>query len=309
MDTIDAMRAFVAVAKEGSFTAAARRLGKSTKLISNHVAWLEGQHDVQLFNRTTRSVMLTDAGRDYLLRCEPILDQVDELSDLAQKNRRELRGPIRMTAPTSFGSQRLPAALAAFMHLHSSVEVELILNDSHVALVEEGYDLAVRIGTPTDSTLMMKRLCPMPLITCAAPEYLARSGVPAEPADLAAHSCLLGKYFNVLSDWTYQKSGQVQSVRVSGRLMSNSPSAGAALAAQGIGIARLPLYVVQPYLKDGRLVHLLPDYEAKEYGVMALYPANRHLTARVRALIDHLADYFGPGGAGRITLDELATAE
>lgn len=293
MDKIDTMRAFAAVAQEGSFTVAAHKLGISTRLVSKYVAQLEGRLEVQLLSRTTRSVSLTDVGRAYLQRCRPLLEQFDELDAAVQERHAALSGPIRMTAPTGFGAMQLPGALCPFMALHPKVTIELRLSDARIALVEEGMDLAVRIGTLQDSTLVARKLADMPLVVCASPEYLASAGSPDHPAALATHDCLVDENQIDATTWRFRKEGKEEAVRVNGRCLANSPLALAALATGGTGIARCPQYVVESALADGRLTALFQDYSAGVLGLYAVYPPNRHLTARVRALIDHLADAFG----------------
>lgn len=295
MDTIETMRAFLAVAREGSFTAAGKRLGLSTKLVSKYVAQLETRLSTQLFNRTTRSVSLTDVGVAYLERCRPLVEQIDELEDLVKERQSALAGPIRMTAPTGFGSNNLTQALAPFLRAHPQVDIELKLSDSRVALVEEGFDLAVRIGDLRDSTLIARKLSDMPLIVCASPDYLAEHERPGDPMALATHNCLIDNNPADANVWRFRNGDRDLVVKVAGVFRANAPAAIANMAIAGLGIARCPHYVVARRLEEGSLEHLFQDYETENYGLYALYPPNRHLTARVRALIDHLAQHFRSG--------------
>jgi DNA-binding transcriptional LysR family regulator len=292
MDKIETMRAFMAVAQEGSFTAAARRLGLSTKLVSKYVAQLEAKLSTQLFNRTTRSVALTSVGTAYLERCRPILEQIDELEDLVQERQTSLAGPIRITAPTGFGSTNLTEALVPFMQANREVEIELRLSDNRVALVEEGFDLAIRVGTLRDSTLIAKKLGDMPLIICASPRYLSAHGRPSNPMALATHNCLIDENHSDATAWRFRSDSRESVVKVAGTFHTNSPAAIARLAVGGLGIARCPRYVVAADLMERKLEQLFPDYATDGFGLYALYPPNRHLTARVRSLIDHLAIRF-----------------
>lgn len=294
IDKIETMRAFTAVAQEGSFTAAARRLGMSTKLASKYVQRLEAGLETQLFNRTTRSVTLTDVGTAYLQRCRPILEQVDELESLVRERQTSLAGPIRITAPTMFGSTKLTQALIPFMLAHREVEVDLKLSDSRVALVEEGFDVAIRVGALRDSTLIVRKLANMPLIVCAAPAYLDKHGRPDNPKALATHDCLVDENQSDATVWRFHSGHGDVAVKIAGTLRANSPGAIAQMAVGGLGIARSPRYVVEAALKDGRLEQQLSGFMTDEFGLYALYPPNRHLTARVRALIDHLAQHLGP---------------
>lgn len=293
MDRVETMRAFLAVAQEGSFTGAGRRLGLSTKLVSKYVQALEAQLQTRLFNRTTRSVSLTDVGTAYIERCRQILEQIDELDALVREKQTSLAGPIRLTAPTGFGSTRLTQALIPFLREHGDIELDMKLTDNRVALVEEGLDLAIRIGALRDSTLIARKLSDMPLIVCASPDYLDRHGRPQDPRALSTHNCLVDGNQAELFVWRFWRSGQEHVARLNGALRANSPAAVAQMALGGLGIARSPKYVVEAALEDGRLERVLPGYETDVFGLYALYPPNRHLTRRVRALIDHLATEFG----------------
>lgn len=292
MDTVDTMRAFLAVAQEGSFTAAGKRLGISTRLVSKYVAQLESRLSTQLFNRTTRSVSLTDVGVAYLKRCRPIIEQIDELDDLVQERQSALSGPIRITAPTGFGSNNLTQVLAPFMQAHPKVDIELKLSDYRVALVEEGFDLAVRVGMLRDSTLIAKKLADMPLIVCASPDYLTERGRPGDPMALATHKCLIDENPVNATAWRFRTGPRDFVVKVAGAFHANAPAAIANMAIAGLGIARCPHYAVASYLENGSLEQLFAEYETENFGLYALYPPNRHLTARVRALIDHMAKQF-----------------
>lgn len=288
MDKIETMRAFALVAQEGSFTGAARRLGVSTKLVSKYVQRLEDQLETRLFNRTTRSVSLTDIGTVYLEQCRPIVEQIDELDLLVKERQSTLAGPIRITAPTGFGSTKLTEALIPFLQAHRAVEVELVLSDRRIAVVEEGFDLAIRIGALRDSTLIAKKLSDMPLVICASPAYLDAHGRPPTPRELATHDCLIEDNQSDPTAWQFHKGEHSMTVKISSVFRANSPGAVARMAVGGLGIARLPRYTVEEMLADNRLETVLPDCAIDMFGLYALYPPNRHLTRRVRALIDHL---------------------
>lgn len=251
---------------------------------------------MQLFNRTTRSVALTDSGQVYLERCAVLLEQFDELDALVQDRQAALRGPIRLTAPTGFGSTRLITPLRDFMAQHPEVVLDFRLTDTRVALIEEGLDLAIRIGALRDSTLIARKLSDMPLVICAAPDYLAQHGTPDHPRALSAHHCLINDARDMPTSWTFHKAGRSHVVTVSGRFHANAPAAVAGMAIGALGIGICPLYTVEAALHDGRLIRLFKDYRTTEMGLYALYPPNRHLTARVRALIDHLVAAFSGGG-------------
>lgn len=295
MDRIDTLRAFLAVAQEGSFTGAARRLGLSVKLVSKRVAALETRLGAQLFARTTRSVSLTDAGRACRDRASPLVEQFDEFDDALRDRQGALAGTIRITAPTGFGSRRLPAALAPFLAAHPQVEAQLSLTNARVDLAAEGFDLAIRVGAPGDTSMIGRRLAAMPYIVCAAPSYLARAGAPSRPADLAGHDCLIDENAAEPAVWRFRPAagGEETAIRVAGRIRANAPAPLADFALAGLGVARSPAYVVAEAVAASRLTALLPAFATGDAALYALYPPNRHLPTRVRTLIDHLAAHFG----------------
>ena len=292
MDIIEGMRTFAAVAAEQSFTAGAKRVGISTKLASKYVGQLETRLNAQLLYRTTRSVTLTETGAAYFDRCLPLLEQFDELEGLVQDRQTDLAGRIRITAPTGFGSSQLVRLLQPFQVAHPQVAIELHLSDHHVSVIDEGFDLAIRFGNLKDSSLVARKLMDMRIVCCASPDYLAEHGMPADPAALAVHNCLLQTTVNAFAAWEFRGPDGVYSVPVSGNFRANSPLAVAHMAADGLGVGRVPLYTARPFLAADRLQLIFEDQEAKVLGLYAVYPPSRHLTARIRALIDHLAAQF-----------------
>ncbi|MEP2718427.1 LysR family transcriptional regulator [Pseudophaeobacter sp.] len=292
MDTLDCMRTFVAVAAQHSFTGGARQIGISTKLASKYVARLEERLGAQLFNRTTRSVTLTDTGQAYLERCIPLLDQIDEMEGVIQERQSELAGPIRLTAPTGFGSRELVQAIMPFQERHPKVQIEMLLSDYHAPIVEEGIDLAIRFGKLQDSTLVARKLCDMRLVLVASPDYLARHGTPGHPKALATHKCLLLQSSAQPDLWRFQDAAGEITVPVTSSFRANSPRAVAYMAAGGQGIARCPYYTVRSFIEAGELELLFADREDAPLPLYVVYPPSRHLTARIRALIDHLAEWF-----------------
>ena len=292
MDTIAGMKTFAAVAAHESFTEGARQVGISTKLASKYVGQLEERLNAQLFNRTTRSVTLTDTGRSYYDRCLPLIEQFDELEGLVQQRQTDLAGRVRITAPTGYGSSQLVHLLQPFQAANPKVSVELHLSDSHVSLIEEGHDLAIRFGTLKDSSLVARKLVDMRLVCCASPDYLTKYGHPQEPAALTTHNCLLQSSTSLTDHWEFKGRRGPYTVPVSGNFRANSPLAVANMAADGLGIGRVPLYTAQPFLDSDRLQLIFEAEEAKVLGLYAVYPPSRHLTARIRAVIDHLAALF-----------------
>jgi DNA-binding transcriptional LysR family regulator len=301
MDKIDRMRAFALVAKNASFTIAAQRMGRSARLVSKYVADLENALGVQLLNRTTRSVSLTDAGATYLTLCEPLLDGFDELEERVRHDQTSLRGAIHISAPTGFGALRLTPSLAKFGAKHPNVELNLQFSDRRVSIIEEGFDLAIRIGPMRDSSLKVRQLGRMPLVVCASTAYLEQAGTPNHPRALATHECILDGNMTEPTVWRFNINGQEEAVSVSGRFRMNAPAAAARLAATGAAIARCPAYTVADALRSGDLVELFAEHRVSPYTVAALFPQNRHLSTRVRALIDHLS------GDGALCSDSVAT--
>ena len=292
MDTVDGMRTFVAVARQQSFTDGAMLLGISTKLASKYVRQLETRLGAQLLNRTTRSVTLTETGRAYLNRCVPLLDQFDELEGLVQTRQSELAGAIRITAPTGFGSTRLVEAMRTFQLANPNVVIDLHLSDQYVGVVEEGFDLAIRFGSLKDSSLIARKLMSMREVVFASPQYLEEHGAPSHPNELSTHNCLLTNLYSDVIYWNFNVDGEQISLPVSGSFYANAPRAIVQAALGGLGIGKSPLYVVEDFLASGELVCLFEEQETTKINLHAVYPPGRHLTARIRALIDHLVEVF-----------------
>jgi DNA-binding transcriptional LysR family regulator len=296
MDRFQSLRAFVAVVNAGSFARAAERLGLSRAMMSKHVQQLEDRLGARLLQRTTRRLSLTEAGRAFHARAERLLADLEEAETAVASEGAAPRGTLRISAPVSFGARWVAPALAEFLAAHDGLAGELVLNDRIVDLVEEGFDLAIRIARLTDSSLIARRLAVSRFALVAAPGYLARAGAPRAPADLAKHNCLGYAYAATGDTWKFvrQGGGASASVRVRGTLTANNGDALAAAARQGLGVAVLPTFQVGDDLRQGTLTCLLEGWEPEALGVHAVYPQNRHLSAKVRAFVDFLAERFGP---------------
>jgi DNA-binding transcriptional LysR family regulator len=292
MDVIDCMRTFVAVADTGSFTRAADKLNLSRALTSKYVMQLEERLSVQLLNRTTRSVSLTDSGRAYLEPCRRLLEEFDDLETMTLDRNALPRGHIRLTAPLTIGETYLPDMIADFTALYPDVSLDLVLSDRFVNLVDEGFDLAIRSGELEDSSLVARRMASMSLIACAAPDYLATHGEPARPEDLLNHTCVIDMNHRSGARWPFIVNGRQVRIEVQGPISVNSAIAVRALVIKGRGIGLCPSFVVNEDIKAGRLVRLLPGFERESFGVFALYPQSRHLAPKIRLLIDFLAQQF-----------------
>ena len=292
MDRFRAIRAFVQVVESESFVKAAERLDLSTTAVSRQVAELEGHLQTRLLQRTTRRISLTETGRSFYERCGQILAELDEAEREAQQELAEPRGTIRLTASINFGTRQLPPAIATFLTRHAHVRFDVSLSDRIVDIIEEGFDLAIRIGAMGVENLVARKLGETRLVTCASPEYIARHGAPRSPDELSRHNCLTYEYA-VRNVWTYRdKSGREHTVRVSGSLNSNNGDLNAAVGAQGAGIAFEPDFMVGSYVKTGALVPLLEDFQAPISPIYAVYPSRRFLPAKIRAFVDFLVERF-----------------
>jgi DNA-binding transcriptional LysR family regulator len=295
LDRITSMQVFVRVAAMGSLSAAARALSMSQTMATKHVGAIEERLGVKLLHRTTRRLTLTEAGRRYLESAERILAEVEEAEAATSADRLEVRGVLRVNAPVSFGFREVAPLLAEFTRLHPSITVDLGLNDRFVDLVEEGWDVAVRIGRLRDSTMVARRLAPCRLAVCGSPSYFAERGMPKTVADLTSHNCLgytLSKSLGP-DEWSFEVDGRVK-VPIKGNLRVNNGDALVTAAVGGQGLIYEPTFVVGDELRAGRLIALTLDHPPLELpGVFAIYPANRHPPAKVRAFVDLLAQRFG----------------
>lgn len=292
MDTLTGMETFIAVAKQKSFTGGAKVLGISTKLASKYVAQLESKLGAQLLNRTTRSVTVTELGSVYFDRCVAILDQYSELEGVIQTKQSELAGPIRIAAPTSFGSNELVKALDLFKKNNPRVSIDLQLSDQRVSLVEDGFDLAIRFGELEDSSLIARKLLDMSVVVFSSPEYLNRMGVPKHPDALSTHDCLIFSSSVDPMHWKFKQGRTMFAVPIKGSFRSNSPEAIVNMVLSGVGIGRVPIYLVKDYIERGEVNVLFENMQTDDFSLNAIYPPNRHLTSRIRSIIDHLVDYF-----------------
>ncbi|GEO14345.1 LysR family transcriptional regulator [Microvirga aerophila] len=295
LDRITSMQVFVRVAGLGSFSAAARSLGLSQTMVTKHIAALEGRLGVKLLHRSTRRLVLTEGGRNYLAACERILVEIEEAEASSSLDRIEPRGTLRLNVPLTFGFREIAPALAEFGRLHPALTVDLGLADRYVDLIEEGWDLAIRIGRLKDSSLVTRKLAPCRIVVCAAPSYLEAYGVPATPEDLGRHNCLGYTLPSTLSAtrWLFGHEGET-AVPVSGKLRANNGDALLAAAVAGQGIIYQPTFLVGDCLRDGSLVRVLAEHPVPEFGVHAVLPSGRQAPAKVRAFVEFLARRFAP---------------
>ncbi|MGC2856822.1 LysR family transcriptional regulator [Novispirillum sp. DQ9] len=293
MDRLSGMAVFVRVVEEGGFSAAARALGLSKSAVSKQVSALEERLGARLLNRTTRRLALTDAGTAFHERAVRILADAEEAEAAVSQLSTAPRGVLRINAPVTFGIQHLGPLLPEFMAAYPELVVEVTLNDRFVDLVEEGFDVAVRIGRLADSSLIARRLAPVRRLVVASPAYVAAHGAPETPEDLRHHACLHYTYLLRGDVWSLTGTdGRTVDVRVAGRLRANNGDVLRSALLAGLGIAYTPSFIVGRDVAEGRLVRLLPGWEDISAAVYAVHPHARLVPPKVRAFVDYLAQRF-----------------
>jgi len=295
MDKLANMKAFRAVAQTRSFAEAARRLGLATSVVSKRVKDLEGFLGAQLFVRTTRKVALTDTGFGYLDYVRQFLDDLEEVEESIRHKTAKPIGEIKLAAPLSFGVQYLGPVLAAYLAKYPDVSVKTFLSDRTTDIVEEGYDLVIRIGQLKDSSLIAKKLVSCRRIICASPAYFEKYGRPTIPKDLSKHNCL--SYTNVADGkaWSFYVDGRVIWQPVSGRFASDNGDLLCEAAISGCGITVLPTFIAGQAIKSGALEVVLKDFEEPDFAVYALHQNRHYLSAKTRTLLDFLSAHFKGG--------------
>ncbi len=294
MDRLTAMQVFVEVAGSGSFSATADKLDMSRAMVTRYVGELEQWLGARLLQRTTRSVTLTDAGENCLRRGQQMLalmENVEEETSSKGGHDGALRGQLRITCSISFAYAQLAAAVADFLKLHPQLKIDLNVSEGALNLVEARMDLAIRISAEPDPMLIGRQLAPCTSALVASPAYLAQHGVPAAPADLAAHRCLTYANFGK-SQWLLSRGTEQCQVSVGSHLSANDATALLRAALAGGGIALQPTYLASPHLADGSLQAVLPEWKLPQMAIYALYPSRKHLLAAVRALLDFLVQRF-----------------
>jgi DNA-binding transcriptional LysR family regulator len=294
-DAFNEMSVFAKVVAAGSLSAAARDLGLSTAMVSRRLAALESRLGVRLVNRTTRSLHLTDEGATYYESCARVLADIEQADTAVSAGRHDPRGTLRVALPAAFGNQYVAPLVPQFAARYPAVQLYLSLADRAVNLIEEGFDVAVRIAELlADSSLAMRKLAPNRRVVCASPEYLRRHGAPRTPEELAQHNCLIAGDFS--GSWDYKHAdGRSGSVRINGRYACDNWEVLREWAVAGLGVALKSTWDVRRHLENGSLISLLPGYSFDSgVAIYAVYPHRRHLPAKTRAFIDFLASSFGP---------------
>ncbi len=289
---LNSMAVFARVVEEQGFSAAARRLGLSKSAVSKHVAQLEDRIGARLLHRTTRRLRLTDVGAAFYERCARILAEAEEAELAVSHMSSAPRGTLRVSAPVSFGSRYLGAPIAEFARLYPELRLEIVLNDRLVDMVDEGYDVAIRIGRLADSSLIAKRLCVMPGYFVAAPSYLAVHGTPQVPADLHKHNCLLYSLATAGDIFAFRDGDRDQTMKIDGSLRANNGDLLMEAVRQGVGLAFMPAFLCGCDLRAGTVVEVLSGFRATPGAISAVYPHNRHLSVKVRVFVDFLVEHF-----------------
>jgi DNA-binding transcriptional LysR family regulator len=293
MDKFQEMQAFVAIVDKGSFVRAADTLNISKAAISRQVADLEQRLGIRLLNRTTRKLSLTDEGQLFYMRCTDLLNGLEEAESELSLRRGEPSGHLRVSAPVTFGISHLAPLWGKFLQQHPKISMEVSLSDRTVDLVEDGFDLAVRISRVPHPTFIARKLASTKMMLCASPAYLKRHGTPKQPHDIADHNVISYTYWSSKDEWEFtHANGRVEVVKTRPRLHANSGDTCVAAALQDQGIVMQPDFLVYDALCKGKLKQLMKDYQTVELGIYAIYTSRRQLSLKLRSLIDFLVDSF-----------------
>jgi DNA-binding transcriptional LysR family regulator len=290
MSKIQEMSSFVAVVDAGSFVGAARATGLSKAAVSRHVGELERRLGVRLLQRTTRRLSLTEEGRIFFERTKELLESIDEAESELTRRTGAARGLIRVNAPLTFGALHLAPLWGPFADAHSQVSLDITLSDRVVDVVDEGYDLAIRITRMPESTLVTRKLTSTRMMLCASPAYLERHGTPTHPRELVGHAVISYTYWSTRDEWQFTGPEGAVAVRIDARIHTNNGDTCRRAALADHGIILQPDFLVGADVRRGDLVELMPAYRSIEIGIYAVYPSRKHLSVKTRRLIDYLAD-------------------
>ncbi|MCA1969760.1 MAG: LysR family transcriptional regulator [Rhizobium sp.] len=297
MDTLTRIRAFIDVVEAEGFSAAARKTGRSKALLSKYVRELEDELGALLLNRTTRQFSMTEAGHTYYRSATEILKEIDSLADLVRENITDLKGKLKITVPRTFIDAEVGQSLIDFATENPDLSLEIVAEDRFVDLVEEGFDLAIRITKLDDSALIAKKLSDFRVYACATPAFVEMHGPLGHPQDLSRVAFLVDTNSRAHNTVRFvDPQGGAISVAVSGPIEVNSPLATLRAARAGLGVAMIPDFIARPYIETGELVSLFDDYLPKDRGIYAVYPHRRYLPAKVRAFVDYLHAWFRQKG-------------
>ena len=293
MDRFENMQAFVRVVEAGSISGAADRMGVAKSVVSRRLRELEAHLGAELFHRTTRQMNLTDTGRAFYQQSVRILADVLEAEHATSQSHGALKGSLKVALPLSFGLMHLGSAINEFLQAHPDIEFDLDFNDRQVDLLAEGFDLAIRIASLADSSLIARRLAPIQAVMCASPAYLERMGTPQSPAELINHRCLVYNLISNYEHWNLRDAeGQWIKTKITPYLKASNGEFLRDAALAGLGIVLMPTFIVYQEIASGRLIPLLPGYQYAQLAAYAIYPQTRHLSQRVRAFVDFLVKRF-----------------
>jgi DNA-binding transcriptional LysR family regulator len=292
MDRLKEMQTFTAVVEAGSFVRAAEELGMSKAAVSRYVADLETRLGVRLLHRTTRKLSLTEEGSVFNIRCRELLSGVEEAEAEVTSRAGAAQGLLRVNVPVTFGIQHLASLWGKFHTQHPQVRLDVTLSDRIVDVVEEGYDLAIRIAELPSSSLISKRLAKTRIVLCASPEYLATHGTPSHPAELNDHATIAYSYWSTKDAWLFEGPEGPVNITIKPWVQTNNGDTCRAIALANQGIILHPTFLIGDDLAAGRLVEILPEYRSIELGIYAIYPTRKHIAPKVRALVNFLADQF-----------------
>ncbi len=295
MDKLTSMKVFCRVVSRENFSHAARDLSLSPAMVTKHVAFLEQELGIRLLNRTTRRVSATEAGERYYQHCLNLLSDIEEAEASLYEMGSRPGGLLKLTCPIDFGVLCLAPAIAIYLNRHPEVRIDINYQDRKVNLIEEGFDMAIRIGQLEDSSLVAQRIMPSRVICCAAPAYLQSHPPLTSPEQLKDHNCLTYTYSSTNNEWQFHNPQQSCAIRVNGRLNSNNGRASVAAARLGVGIILKPEFMVREYLQSGELVQLFPDYQVNEGNIYAVYPHRQFMPAKISTFIAFLREYFAEG--------------
>lgn len=293
MGQLENMQIFAKVVEAGSITKAAEQLNLAKSAVSKRLNELEQRLGVKLINRTTRKSSLTEAGITYFRQSKLILDEVDELNGKISSTQQNLNGILKLAAPLSFGVLHLVSALDQFAALYPELRLDINFSDRKIDLIEEGFDLAIRIGKLQDSTLQARAIAPIRHILCASPDYIAQSGLPLEPADLKSHKFLRYNRLPLAGIELIDNNSRLLTAHIDAHITSNNGDFLKVMAVSGHGIVCLPSFIIWKELATGALQPILPEYTLPTMQAYAIYPESRFLAQKVRVLIDYLTEYFG----------------
>ncbi|CAH1567515.1 Transcriptional regulator, LysR family [Vibrio jasicida] len=293
MNAIASLPVFVAVVECGSFSLAAKQLNLTKSAISKRINQLEDDLGIRLLNRTTRKLSLTEAGRRYFEYASQAVNLAQQGVDAVSELQGSPQGRLKITAPMSFGVLHVAPLISEFLARYPKIEVDLQLEDAMVDLVEQGFDLGIRIGELATSNLIAKRLAPCKSVLCASPEYLEEFGVPTKPSDLVTHNCLRYSYFRGGVEWMFINSGNEYKVLPKGNFVVNNSEAIRQLLLRGSGIAQLPTFIAAKDFASGNLKPLMEEFSLPEHAIYAVFPERKHMPLKVRVFIDFISEKLG----------------